>query len=98
MQSERREEQANRDVKERDNMYVVEIEMPEYAKEDIQALFNDGYLVVTAGQDEFRKAYYIGRDVSQENIRAAFHSGVLKCMITKAEKGNADGPVEIESM
>lgn len=98
MQSEKREEQANYDVKERDNMYVVEIEMSEYAKEDVQALFNDGYLIVTAGQKEFQKAYYIGREVSQDNIRAALHNGVLKCMITKAEKGNADGPVEIEIM
>lgn len=125
MQSEKREEQVNPDVKERDNMYVVEIEMPEYTKEDILALFNDGYLVVTAtkaegsaeeaGQiendgaeeaegkkgitvQEFKKAYYIGRNVSQDNIRAAFHNGVLKCMITKVEKGIADGPVQIEIM
>lgn len=120
MQSEKREEQVNLDVKERDNMYVVEIEMPEYTKEDILALFNDGYLVVTAKKQragkvearemaggsevsdsnvqEFKKAYYIGRNVSQDNIRAAFHNGVLKCMITKVEKGNAEGPVQIEIM
>lgn len=104
MQSEKREEQSNHDVKERDNMYVVEIEMPEYTKEDILALFNDGYLIVTAhkepgnNMEEFKKAYYIGRNVSQDNIRAAFHNGVLKCMITKVEKGNAEGPVEIEIM
>lgn len=96
VQSEKREEQENHDVKERDNMYVVEIELPEYVREDIQALFNDGYLIVTAC--EFKKAYYIGRNVSQENIRAAFHNGVLKCMITKSEKDNGDGPVEIEIM
>lgn len=98
MQSEKREEQVNLDVKERDNMYVVEIEMPEYTKEDILALFNDGYLVVTAKQEEFKKAYYIGRNVSQDNIRAAFHNGVLKCMITKVEKSSAGGPAEIEIM
>ena len=96
MQSEKREELENRDVKERDNMYVVEIELPEYSREDICALFNDGYLIVTAL--EFKKAYYIGRNVSQDNIRAAFHNGVLKCMITKVEKGSAEGPVEIEIM
>lgn len=96
MQSEKREEQVNHDVKERDNMYVVEIEMPEYTKEDILALFNDGYLIVTA--HEFKKAYYIGKNVSQDNIRAAFHNGVLKCMITKVEKGAAEGPVQIEIM
>ena len=48
MQSEKRQEQENHDIKERENMYVVEIEMPEYTREDILALFNDGYLVVTA--------------------------------------------------
>ena len=125
MQSEKRQEQENHDIKERENMYVVEIEMPEYTREDIQALFNDGYLVVTAKKErtdkeaaleeavcgetgseavtgasteEFKKAYYIGRNVSQDNIRAAFHNGVLKCMITKVEKGNAYGPVQIDIM
>lgn len=84
-------------VKERDNLYVVEVELAQYQKEDIQALFHDGYLVVSAGED-FKKAYYIGKKVSKDHIRAAFHNGVLKCMITKTEKEVSFEPVEIEIM
>ena len=120
MQSEKMEEQAKLNVKERDNMYVVEIELPEYNREEVRVLFNDGYLVVTARKEEtdeefelskcdagemqdrtteeFKKAYYIGRNVLQDNICAAFNNGVLKCMLTKSEKEYVDGPVEVKIM
>ncbi len=105
MQSDNIQEQKNGDVKERDNIFVVEIEVHGYLREEIQAFFNDGYLIVTAKRPEqeasaegFKKAVYIGKDVSQEHIRAAFHSGVLKCMIPKDVKGEAKEPTEIEIM
>jgi HSP20 family molecular chaperone IbpA len=41
-------EQVNGDVKERDNIYVVELELTEFDKDDIRVYFNDGYLVITA--------------------------------------------------
>ena len=94
VQSESREEQERLEVKERDNMYVVEVELPGYDRENIQILFNDGYLVVTAGE-EFKKAYYIGRNVLQDNICASFYNGILKCMLTKSEREYEDGPVEV---
>jgi HSP20 family molecular chaperone IbpA len=55
VQSEHKEEQERLEVKERDNMYVVEVELLDYERENIQILFNDGYLVVTAGE-AFKKA------------------------------------------
>ena len=123
MQSEKKEE-VTCDVKERDNIFVVEIELSEYLREEIQAIFHDGYLTITAKKcepvmsmeqnyeqetkerqkqeqdlaDEFKKAYYIGKDVSQENIRAAFHNGILKCMILKDVKGESKEPTEIQIM
>ena len=101
MQPENREEQERLEVKERDNMYVVEVEMPGYEKEHIQVVFNDGYLVVTAAKErgtdeEFKKAYYIGKNVLQDNICVAFCNGMLKCMLTKSEKEYEDGPVEVK--
>lgn len=103
MQTENREEQERLEVKERDNMYVVEVELPEYERENIQILFNDGYLVVTATKEhipgeEFKKAYYIGKNVLQDNICASFHNGVLKCMLTKSEREYDEGPVEVKIM
>ena len=103
MQSGNREEQERLEVKERDNMYVVEVELPGYDREEIQILFNDGYLVVTAtkaisgeSEEEFKKAYYIGKNVLQDNICAAFCNGILKCMLTKSEKEYDEGPVEVK--
>ena len=103
MEVEKKEEQVIGDVKERDNIFVVELEMDTFTKEEIRAYFNDGYLVVTAESQVFpqkskRHAFYIGCSVSQDNIRAAFHNGVLKCMIPKDEKKQGQGPVEIEIM
>lgn len=105
MQSEKNQEQANRDVKERDNIYVVEIEIANFTREEIKASFHDGYLIITASRaeeggaaEEFKKAFYIGKAVAQENIRAAFHNGVLKCMIPKDEKRSVQEPTDIEIM
>ncbi len=36
------------DIKENDNGYVLDMELPGYAKEDIKAELKDGYLTVTA--------------------------------------------------
>ncbi len=95
------QEQSGGDVKERDNIYVVELEMSDFVKEEIKVYFNDGYLVVTAEHDEIpkksmRKAFYVGKAVAQENIRAAFHNNTLKCMIPKDERKEGQGPAEIE--
>lgn len=94
----------NQDVKERDNIFVVEIELPTYCREDIEARFYAGYLTVFArkpqdrGAAGFKKAFYIGRDVSQEHIRAAFHNGILKFMIPKDVESTQCSPAEIEIM
>lgn len=103
VEKEKREEAAGGDVKERDNIYVVELEMDGFKKEEIKVYFNDGYLVVVAESEgnqgkDMRQAFYVGRSVAHENIRAAFHNGLLKCMIPKDEKKEGQGPVEIEIM
>ncbi len=102
---EKAEEQIKNDVKDRDNIYVVEIEMTGFAREDIRASFHDGYLVVTACKsegsekaEEFKKAFYVGKTVAQENIRAAFNNGTLKFMIPKDEKREKQEPTDIEIM
>lgn len=103
MQTEKEQEEMMGDVKERDNIFVVELEVEAFSKEEISVYFNDGYLIIVAEnkafpEDNLRRAFYIGRNVAQENIRAAFHNGVLKCMIPKDEKKQGQGPVEIEIM
>ena len=97
-------EDRSQDVKERDNIYVVEIELAEYAKEDISARFHAGFLTVVAKhtwQEEsagYKKAFYVGRGVSKDHIRAAFNSGILKFMIPKDAEDYSEEPTEIEIM
>lgn len=93
--------QASGDVKERDNIYVVELEAEGFTKEELSVCFHEGYLVVTAEstslpQKQMRQAFYVGQSVAQENIRASFHNGMLKCMIPKGDKKEGKEPVQIE--
>lgn len=48
MHTDKKQEQRSSEVKERDDMFVVEVELAGYLKEEIQASFNDGYLIVKA--------------------------------------------------
>jgi len=43
------------DIKEKGDNYQVEIELPGYKKEDIQAELKDGYLVITANHTESKE-------------------------------------------
>ncbi|MCD8379629.1 MAG: Hsp20 family protein [Lachnospiraceae bacterium] len=80
------------DLRERDDLYVLEVELPGFVKEEISACTNDGYLIVTAMRPDlkepFRRAYYIGKGVAQEHIRAAYRNNILKFMIPKREEGD----------
>ncbi len=91
------------DIHEKDGNYLVEMELPGYAKEDIKADLKDGYLTITAHKNETKeekdahgkcihkerytgtcnRSFYVGEDISQEDIKAAFKDGVLKLQIPK---------------
>lgn len=43
------------DIHEKDDNYMIEMELPGYAKEDIKADLKDGYLTITATKDETRE-------------------------------------------
>ena len=93
------------DVKESDNGYQVDMNLPGFAKEDIKAELKDGYLTIKAEtnqnndeQDDDGKyirrerytgscsrSFYVGEDITQEDIKAAFKDGVLSLSIPKKE-------------
>lgn len=88
------------DIKETDDGYKMEIEMPGFSKEDISLDLKDGYLSISAekseSSDESEKfirrerkmscsrSYYIG-DVSEEDVKAKYANGVLSIAIPKEE-------------
>ena len=94
------------DVKEHETGYELDIDLPGYKKEDVQAQLKDGYLTITASnktsndqKDEAGKyirreryygtcsrSFYVGDDVTEEDIKAKFEDGILKINVPKREK------------
>ena len=94
------------DIKEFDDKYEVEIDLPGFHKDEIQAELKDGYLNISAAkqlnQDEKEKesgkyirrerysgscqrSFYVGDEITQEDIKAEFKHGILKLFVPKKE-------------
>ena len=107
------------DVQENDQAYMMDIELPGYAKENVQAELKDGYLTITASKDDnkeekdangkfirkerytgtCKRSFYVGEEVKQEDIKAAFKDGILRLMVPKVQaKVEENRPKLIEIM
>ncbi len=93
------------DVKETDNGYELDIDLPGCKKENVKAELKNGYLTINAEtsqnndqKDENGKyirreryygtcsrSFYVGEEVTQEDIRAKFEDGILKVCVPKKE-------------
>lgn len=93
------------DIKETNIGYELDIDLPGYKKEDVQAELKEGYLTITAKtanstdeKDEggryirrerysgtCSRAFYVGEDITQKDIKARFEDGVLKLFVPKME-------------
>lgn len=93
------------DVLEKDGQYLLDIELPGYNKEDVQAELKDGYLTIEANKDQtienkdektnyvrkerytgsMKRTFYVGEEVKEEDVQAAFKDGILKVAIKKPE-------------
>ncbi len=94
------------DIKETDNSYELEMDLPGFKKDEIQLSLENGYLTVSAvkglDKDETEKktgkyirreryagacerSFYVGEDVTEEDIKAEFKHGILKLCIPKKE-------------
>lgn len=91
------------DIHDKDGNYLIEMELPGYAKEDIKADLKDGYLTITASKNETKeekdakgncirkerytgtcnRSFYVGEQVTQDDIHAAFKDGVLSLQVPK---------------
>ena len=94
------------DVKEEDNQYEVNIDLPGFAKENISLELNDGYLTISASKDmnndksdkkgrlirqerysgSMQRSFYVGEQVTEDDVKASFKHGVLTLMIPKKEQ------------
>ena len=93
------------DIKEKDNEYEVDIELPGFKKEDVKAELKDGYLTISAAKNvstedkkedgkyirkerfsgNVSRSFYVGEDMTQEDIHAKFEDGILKLTVPKKE-------------
>lgn len=93
------------DVKENEQEYEVNIELPGFKKDEVRAELKDGYLTVSAlkevrndQKDEAGKyvrrerysgnmsrSFYVGENVTQDEIHAKFEDGILALKIPKKE-------------
>lgn len=89
------------DIKETDESYVLEIEMPGFKKQDLSVSLEDGYLTVSgkkhSAKDEktkylrkeisetFQRSYYVGTEVQEENVKAKYEDGILCLSVPKSK-------------
>ena len=94
------------DIKENKDSYDLDIDLPGFKKENIEAQLNDGYLTITANTNENKdekdkqgkfirrerysgtctRTFYVGEDVTEEDIKAKFQDGILSLNIPKKEE------------
>ena len=98
------------DVKELEDHYEVDIDLPGFKKDEVTAQLKDGYLTISAakGLDKDEKdkktgkyirqeryagsmsrSFYIGKDITQDEIKAKYENGILQLSIPKKEEKSA---------
>ena len=93
------------DIRETENQFELDIDLPGFKKDEISAKLDDGYLTISASKgldkDEKNKegkyirkeryagamsrSFYVGGDVTEEDIKAKYEDGILRLSIPKKE-------------
>ncbi|MBQ9326317.1 MAG: Hsp20/alpha crystallin family protein [Clostridia bacterium] len=93
------------DVKEMNDHYDVDIELPGFSKDTIHLELDSGYLTVSADKSleknhentegrmlrqeryagSMQRTFYVGEQVTEDDIKASYENGVLHLMIAKKD-------------
>ena len=93
------------DVRETDNSYELDIDLPGFKKDEIKVELDNGYLSISAAKgldkDEDKKdgkyirreryagamnrTFYVGDNLTQQDIQAKFEDGILKISVPKKD-------------
>ena len=93
------------DVRETDNSYELDIDLPGFKKDEIKVELDNGYLCISAAKgldkDEEKKdgkyirreryagsmnrTFYVGSQLTQQDIQAKFEDGILKISVPKKD-------------
>lgn len=93
------------DIKEKDDKYLIDIDLPGYEKENIKMSIENGYLTISAQTSSnseekedgkfvrrerysgsCERSFYVGEELTKEDIKANFKNGILKIEIPKKEE------------
>ncbi|MBO5033394.1 MAG: Hsp20/alpha crystallin family protein [Lachnospiraceae bacterium] len=98
------------DVRETENSYEIDIDLPGFKKDEINAELKNGYLTISAakGLDKDEKdektgnyirreryagsmsrSFYVGDNITQNEIRAKFENGILQLTLPKKDPNAA---------
>jgi len=100
------------DVKETEDSFMIEMDLPGFKKEDVKAQVKDGYLVIEAvknadteekeengkyiRRERFygtcKRSFYVGEQLTEEDIKAKFEDGVLTLCFPKEVKKEVEAP------
>ena len=70
------------DVKETDNSYEVDIDLPGFKKDEIEAK----YIRKERYSGAMSRSFYVGDELKQEDIKAKYEDGILKLSVPKKEQ------------
>ena len=93
------------DVRETENSYELDIDLPGFKKDEITIQLDNGYLSISAAKgldkDEEKKnskyirreryagamsrTFYVGDNLTQQDIKAKFENGILKISVPKKD-------------
>lgn len=93
------------DIKENEDSFDLDIDLPGYKKEEVSAELKDGYMTITAQKNSSddqkddkgnyirrerfygtcSRSFYVGKDITEADIKAKFEDGILKINVPKKE-------------
>ena len=93
------------DVRETENSYELDIDLPGFKKDEISIQLDNGYLSIQAAKgldkDEedkkgkyirreryagaMQRSFYVGENLTQEDIKAKYENGILRLSVPKKE-------------
>ena len=102
----------NTDIRETENGYALDVELPGFDKSEIELSLEKGYLTISAKKEEkeekekgkyLRKerkiqcsrSFYVGEDVTEEDIKAKYDKGVLEITFPKDKPKQVEEPKKI---
>ena len=100
------------DIKETENGYEMQVDLPGFDKNDINVTLKHGYLTVNAkkqNKEEDKhnylrrersyscsRSYYVGDAVRDEDVKAKYENGILTLSVPKETKEIPSGNISIE--